>query len=122
MMESYAAHSNNTGILDELLHDVALAADALEERIEEHIIDMNDGTLNGGQIEAVMHIREQNEIDGESEDENVEIDSSDILVDSQNNKYVLSKPKDSTAPLIDHHLVMVKRALEYFIECAIHRI
>ena len=28
------------------------------------------------------------------------------MVDSQNNKYVLSKPKDSTAPLIDHHLVM----------------
>ena len=35
-----------------------------------------------------------------------DIDIGDVLVDSQNNKYVLSKPKDSTAPLIDHHLVM----------------
>lgn len=108
MMESYAAHINNTGILDELLHDVALAADALEARIEEHIVDSVDGTFNGGQIEAVMHIREGTETDDDDDEyQNVEIDSNDILVDAQNNKYVLSKPKDSTAPLIDHHLVMV---------------
>ena len=105
MMESYAAHINNTGILDELLHDVAQAADALEERIEEHIIDSEDQPYSAGQIVAVIHLRDNDELN--SDDNSVEIDSSDILVDSQNNKYVLSKPKDSTAPLIDHHLVMV---------------
>ena len=31
------------------------------------------------------------------------IDAADILVDSQNNKYVLSKPKDTTSPLVNHH-------------------
>jgi len=31
------------------------------------------------------------------------VDAGDILVDSQNNKYVLSKPKDTTTPLVNHH-------------------
>jgi hypothetical protein len=112
MMETYANHINNTGILDELLREVASAADALEERIEEHIVDSVNNPFNGGQIEAVMHIRENGgEVVDYAEDD-VEIDSNDILVDSQNNKYVLSKPKDSTAPLIDHHLVMVRKFVD----------
>ena len=102
IVENYAAHLNNTSILDELLHEVALAADQLESRIEDHVVN---NLSNSGQIEAVMHIRE-NLATEEGLDDDYELDSGDILVDSQNNKYVLSKPKDSTSPLIDHHLVM----------------
>ena len=99
IVENYATHLNNTSILDELLHEVALAADQLESRIEDHVVN---NLSNSGQIEAVMHFRENEE----ENDEDYELDSGDILVDSQNNKYVLSKPHDSTSPMIDHHLVM----------------
>ena len=37
LVENYAAHLNNTGILDEVLREVASAADQLESRIGEHI-------------------------------------------------------------------------------------
>ncbi|CAG5088300.1 Oidioi.mRNA.OKI2018_I69.PAR.g11802.t2.cds [Oikopleura dioica] len=107
MMEKYDAQINSIGVFDELLKDVARAADVLEDKIQEHIVDT---PLDGRQIEAVMHIRENtNPVvhkEGVEDDDEPEIDSSDVLVDSQNNKYVLSKPKDSTSPLIDHHLVM----------------
>lgn len=53
MMENYAAHLNNSGILDELLSEVALAADALEERIEEHIVDSESGQ-NGVGLEKII--------------------------------------------------------------------
>ena len=56
IVENYAAHLNNTSILDELLHEVALAADQLESRIEDHVVN---NLSNSGQIEAVMHIREK---------------------------------------------------------------
>jgi len=77
LVENYAAHLNNTGILDEVLREVASAADQLESRIGEHIVNGHD-LSNGGQIEAVMHIREKEngEIDYEILDENeYEIDS-----------------------------------------------
>ena len=54
MMENYAAHLNNSGILDELLSEVALAADALEERIEEHIVDSESGQ-NGVGLGKIVH-------------------------------------------------------------------
>ena len=69
---------------------------------------VNNNIPSGGQIEAVVHFRENEngDIDYQNGDNDDDIDIGDVLVDSQNNKYVLSKPKDSTAPLIDHHLVM----------------
>ena len=92
MMEKYDTQINNIGVFDELLKDVARAADVLEDKIQEHIVDK---PLDGRQIEAVMHIREHTNpvvnMDGQEEEDEPEIDSSDILVDSQNNKYVLSK-------------------------------
>lgn len=30
-----------------------------------------------------------------------------MLIDSQNNQYVLTKPRDSTIPRADHHLIKV---------------
>ena len=80
IVENYATHLNNTSILDELLHEVALAADQLESRIEDHVVN---NPANSGQIEAVMHLRENEE---ESDSDDYELDSGDILVDSQNNK------------------------------------
>ena len=92
MMEKYDAQINSIGVFDELLKDVARAADVLEDKIQEHIVDT---PLDGRQIEAVMHIRENtNPVvhkEGVEDDDEPEIDSSDVLVDSQNNKYVLSK-------------------------------
>lgn len=106
IIKNHAAHINNTGILDDLLHEVAMAADQLEAKIEDHIV--NNNIPSGGQIEAVVHFRENEngDIDYQNGDSDDDIDIGDVLVDSQNNKYVLSKPKDSTSPLIDHHLVM----------------
>lgn len=37
VIKNHAAHINNTGILDDLLHEVAMAADQLEAKIEDHI-------------------------------------------------------------------------------------
>ena len=57
-----------------------MAADQLESRIEDHVVN---NPANSGQIEAVMHLRENEE---ESDSDDYELDSGDILVDSQNNK------------------------------------
>lgn len=31
-----------------------------------------------------------------------------MLIDSQNNQYVLTKPRDSTIPRADHHFIKVR--------------
>lgn len=96
-------------ILDEILEDVRKAADRLEEEIEEHAFDNNKQVV-GVNVEAVLRVEEDEENGGKrknkSKKREVEYDLGlSMLIDSQNNQYVLTKPRDSTMPRADHHFI-----------------
>lgn len=86
--------------IDKLLNDIALAADKLELQLDDdsflkkyHAHNKNLG------IETVLRLDE--------DDSKVSSDSSGVvmLIDSHNNQFVLSKPKDSTVTHIDSNLI-----------------
>ncbi|KAA0722656.1 Transmembrane and coiled-coil domain-containing protein 3 [Triplophysa tibetana] len=94
-------------ILDEILEDVRKAADRLEEQIEDHAFD-NNKQMKGVNVEAVLRVEEDE--DG-SKRKNASRQKHkgnlglSMLIDSQNNQYVLTKPRDSTIPHADHHFI-----------------
>uniref|UniRef100_A0A8C1UIG0 Cation/H+ exchanger transmembrane domain-containing protein n=1 Tax=Cyprinus carpio TaxID=7962 RepID=A0A8C1UIG0_CYPCA len=94
-------------MLDEILEDVRKAADRLEEDIEEHAFD-NNKQVQGVNVEAVLRVEEDDE-DGKRKNESRQVDKGNLglsmLIDSQNNQYVLTKPRDSTIPRADHHFI-----------------
>uniref|UniRef100_A0A8C1D0C3 Transmembrane and coiled-coil domains 3 n=1 Tax=Cyprinus carpio carpio TaxID=630221 RepID=A0A8C1D0C3_CYPCA len=94
-------------MLDEILEDVRKAADRLEEDIEEHAFD-NNKQMKGVNVEAVLRVEEDDE-DGKRKNESRQVDKGNLglsmLIDSQNNQYVLTKPRDSTIPRADHHFI-----------------
>ncbi|XP_052413399.1 transmembrane and coiled-coil domain-containing protein 3 [Carassius gibelio] len=94
-------------MLDEILEDVRKAADRLEEDIEEHAFD-NNKQMKGVNVEAVLRVQEDEE-DGKRKNESRQVDKGNLglsmLIDSQNNQYVLTKPRDSTMPRADHHFI-----------------
>lgn len=94
-------------MLDEILEDVRKAADRLEEDIEDHAFD-NNKQMKGVNVEAVLRVEEDEE-DGKrknvSRQENKGNLGLSMLIDSQNNQYVLTKPRDSTIPRADHHFI-----------------
>uniref|UniRef100_A0A4W4FP46 Cation/H+ exchanger transmembrane domain-containing protein n=1 Tax=Electrophorus electricus TaxID=8005 RepID=A0A4W4FP46_ELEEL len=103
-----AQDQNKTlSMLDEILEDVRRAADRLEEEIEDHVFD-NNKQMKGVNVEAVLRVEEDEE---DSKRRNVSrlVAESDLglsmLIDSQNNQYVLTKPRDSTIPRADHHFI-----------------
>ena len=86
--------------IDNLLNDIAQAADKLELQLDDdsflkkyHAHNKNLG------IETVLRLDE--------DDSKVSSDSSGVvvLIDSHNNQFVLSKPKDSTVTHIDSNLI-----------------
>ncbi|XP_032102199.1 transmembrane and coiled-coil domain-containing protein 3 isoform X2 [Sapajus apella] len=100
-------HQNKSlSMLDEILEDVRKAADRLEEEIEEHAFDDNK-SVKGVNFEAVLRVEEeeanskQNMTKREAEDDL----GLSMLIDSQNNQYILTKPRDSTIPRADHHFI-----------------
>ncbi|XP_052017855.1 transmembrane and coiled-coil domain-containing protein 3 isoform X1 [Apodemus sylvaticus] len=100
-------HQNKSlSMLDEILEDVRKAADRLEEEIEEHAFDDNK-SVKGVNFEAVLRVEEaeasskQNITRREAEDGL----GLSMLIDSQNNQYILTKPRDSTIPRADHHFI-----------------
>ncbi|XP_044937192.1 transmembrane and coiled-coil domain-containing protein 3 isoform X3 [Mustela putorius furo] len=100
-------HQNRSlSILDEILEDVRKAADRLEEEIEEHAFDDNK-SVKGVNFEAVLRVEEdeanpkQNLTKREAEDDL----GLSMLIDSQNNRYILTKPRDATIPRADHHFL-----------------
>ncbi|XP_016068366.1 PREDICTED: transmembrane and coiled-coil domain-containing protein 3 isoform X1 [Miniopterus natalensis] len=100
-------HQNKSlSMLDEILEDVRKAADRLEEEIEEHAFDDNK-SVKGVNFEAVLRVEEeesnskQNLTKREVEDDL----GLSMLIDSQNNQYILTKPRDSTIPRADHHFI-----------------
>uniref|UniRef100_A0A672K744 Transmembrane and coiled-coil domains 3 n=1 Tax=Sinocyclocheilus grahami TaxID=75366 RepID=A0A672K744_SINGR len=94
-------------MLDEILEDVRKAADRLEEDIEEHAFD-NNKQVQGVNVEAVLRVEEDEE-NGKRKNESRQVDKGNLglsmLIDSQNNQYVLTKPRDSTMPRADHHFI-----------------
>ncbi|XP_078265395.1 transmembrane and coiled-coil domain-containing protein 3 isoform X3 [Rhinoraja longicauda] len=100
-------HANKSlSILDEILEDVRKAADRLEEEIEDHVFD-NNKLIHGGNVEAVIRVQED---EGNSK-QNISMHEMqdnlglNMLIDSHNNQYILTKPRDSTVPRADIHFI-----------------
>ncbi|KAM5147112.1 transmembrane and coiled-coil domain-containing protein 3 isoform 3-T3 [Callospermophilus lateralis] len=100
-------HQNKSlSMLDEILEDVRRAADRLEEEIEEHAFDDNK-SVKGVNFEAVLRVEEE---EASSKQNITKRDVEEglglsMLIDSQNNQYVLTKPRDATVPRADHHFI-----------------
>ncbi|XP_072034800.1 transmembrane and coiled-coil domain-containing protein 3-like [Amphiura filiformis] len=92
-----ANRSKAEKILDEILSDVAQAADRLEHQIVEHVFDLSKDA-KGAQIEAVVRL-DDHAARGNGEEPHQGLSH---LVDASSNQYVLTKPKDATVPLEDH--------------------
>ncbi|XP_056595067.1 transmembrane and coiled-coil domain-containing protein 3 [Triplophysa dalaica] len=94
-------------MLDEILEDVRKAADRLEEQIEDHAFD-NNKQMKGVNVEAVLRV-EEDEDDSKRKNASRQKHKGNLglsmLIDSQNNQYVLTKPRDSTIPHADHHFI-----------------
>lgn len=98
-------HQNKSwSMLDEILEDVRKAADRLEEEIEDHAFDDNK-SVRGVNVEAVLRV-EEDDVKRNTSQHQVEDDLGlSMLIDSQNNQYILTKPRDSTIPRADHHFI-----------------
>ncbi|XP_033846375.1 transmembrane and coiled-coil domain-containing protein 3 [Periophthalmus magnuspinnatus] len=108
-LKSALAQNKTLSILDEILEDVRKAADRLEEEIEEHAFDNNKQVV-GVNVEAVLRVEEDEENGGKRKNKSKKREVEDdlglsMLIDSQNNQYVLTKPRDSTMPRADHHFI-----------------
>uniref|UniRef100_A0A3P8U2L4 Transmembrane and coiled-coil domains 3 n=1 Tax=Amphiprion percula TaxID=161767 RepID=A0A3P8U2L4_AMPPE len=108
-VKSALAHNKTLSMLDEILEDVRKAADRLEEEIEEHAFD-NNKQMKGVNVEAVLRVEEDEENGGKRKNKSRQKEVEDdlglsMLIDSQNNQYVLTKPRDSTMPRADHHFI-----------------
>lgn len=61
-------------------------------------------------MEAVLRV-EDDEEDNKRKNVSWQVPEGDLglsmLIDSQNNQYVLTKPRDSTIPRADHHFIKV---------------
>ncbi|KAG7315706.1 hypothetical protein KOW79_020572 [Hemibagrus wyckioides] len=101
------ARNKTLSMLDEILEDVRKAADRLEEEIEDHVFD-NNKQMKGVNVEAVLRVEEDEE-DNKRKNLSWQVAEGDLglsmLIDSQNNQYVLTKPRDSTIPRADHHFI-----------------
>ncbi|XP_071397479.1 transmembrane and coiled-coil domain-containing protein 3 [Centroberyx affinis] len=103
------AQNKTLSMLDEILEDVRRAADRLEEEIEEHVFD-NNKQMKGVNVEAVLRVEDNEEDGGKRKNMSRRKEVEDnlglsMLIDSQNNQYVLTKPRDSTMPRADHHFI-----------------
>ncbi|XP_034075338.1 transmembrane and coiled-coil domain-containing protein 3 isoform X1 [Gymnodraco acuticeps] len=108
-LKSALAQNKTLSMLDEILEDVRKAADRLEEEIGEHAFD-NNKEMEGVNVEAVLRVEEDEENGGKRKNKSKQKEVEDdlglsMLIDSQNNQYVLTKPRDSTMPRADHHLI-----------------
>ncbi|XP_068186017.1 transmembrane and coiled-coil domain-containing protein 3 [Antennarius striatus] len=106
--KSVLAQNKTLSILDEILEDVRKAANLLEETIEEHAFD-NNKQMKGVNVEAVLRVEDENEANRKNKSRPMEVEDDlglSMLIDSQNNQYVLTKPRDSTMPRPDHHFII----------------
>ncbi|XP_028810329.1 transmembrane and coiled-coil domain-containing protein 3 isoform X2 [Denticeps clupeoides] len=107
-LKSAQDQNKTLSMLEEILEDVRRAADRLEEEIEEHAFDYNK-QMKGVNVEAVLRVEEDEEdlkrkniSHRQAPEGNLGLS---MLIDSHNNQYVLTKPRDSTMPHADHHFI-----------------
>lgn len=65
--------------------------------------------MRGVNFEAVLRV-EEDEADSKRNISKREVEDDlglSMLIDSQNNQYILTKPRDSTIPRADHHFIKV---------------
>ncbi|XP_061526170.1 transmembrane and coiled-coil domain-containing protein 3 isoform X1 [Phycodurus eques] len=108
-IKSVLARNKTLSMVDEILEDVRKAADRLEEEIEEHAFD-NNKQMQGVNVEAVLRVEDDEENVGKRKNKSAQREAEadlglSMLIDSQNNQYVLTKPRDSTMPRADHHFI-----------------
>ncbi|KAM9764789.1 transmembrane and coiled-coil domain-containing protein 3 isoform 2-T3 [Menidia menidia] len=108
-VKSALAQNKSLSMLDEILEDVRKAADRLEEEIEEHAFD-NNKQMKGVNVEAVLRVEEDEENGRKTKNKSRHKEAENdlglsMLIDSQNNQYVLTKPGDSTMPRADPHFI-----------------
>ncbi|XP_077375667.1 transmembrane and coiled-coil domain-containing protein 3 [Festucalex cinctus] len=108
-VKSVLARNKTLSMVDEILENVRKAADRLEEEIEEHAFD-NNKQMQGVNVEAVLRVEDDEENGGKRKNKSSQREVEDdlglsMLIDSQNNQYVLTKPRDSTMPRADHHFI-----------------
>lgn len=78
--------------------------------------------MNGVNVEAVLRVEDDEENGGKRKNKSRQKEVEDdlglsMLIDSQNNQYVLTKPRDSTIPRADHHFIKVCSFLPF---CDVH--
>lgn len=75
--------------------------------------------MKGVNVEAVLRVEDDDEKGAKrknkSQQKEVEYGLGlSMLIDSQNNQYVLTKPRDSTMPRADHHFIKVRFSYSVF--------
>lgn len=75
-------------------------------QIQSHIVVQ----MKGVNVEAVLRVEDDEENGGKRKNKSQQKEVEDglglsMLIDSQNNQYVLTKPRDSTMPRADHHFI-----------------
>ncbi|XP_062384100.1 transmembrane and coiled-coil domain-containing protein 3 isoform X1 [Sardina pilchardus] len=105
-LKSAKDQNRTLSVLEGILEDVRKAADRLEEDIEEHAFDYKKEGMN---VEAVLRVEDDEE---KPKSKNISHRKPSegslglsMLIDSQNNQYVLTKPRDSTMSRADHHFI-----------------
>lgn len=68
--------------------------------------------MKGVNVEAVLRVEDDEENGGKRKNKSRQKEVEDdlglsMLIDSQNNQYILTKPRDSTMPRADHHFIKV---------------
>ena len=97
-------------VIGNILDEISFAADKLENELDEKTFEKTRNA-KGASIEAVVRLTEEEEVDDSdninrtSQAEPVEENDMSILVDSQNNQFVLAKSKDATVPHEDVHFI-----------------
>ncbi|XP_076158999.1 transmembrane and coiled-coil domain-containing protein 3 isoform X1 [Alosa pseudoharengus] len=107
-LKSAKDQNRTLSILEGILEDVRKAADRLEEDIEEHAFDYKKEGMN---VEAVLRVEDDEEKPKSKNISHRKLSEGEgslglsMLIDSQNNQYVLTKPRDSTMSRADHHFI-----------------
>ncbi|XP_064638404.1 transmembrane and coiled-coil domain-containing protein 3-like isoform X2 [Lineus longissimus] len=94
-------------ILSGILLEVAKAADRLERDLNDHVFDnavKENAQDKGANIEAVIRLHDTDNNKNKTASQGDE-GGAMKLVDAHDNQYVLSKGKDSTVPVEDHHFI-----------------
>lgn len=97
-------------LIGDILNDISFAADKLEDRLNDNTFEKKSKD-KGANVEAVIRLNEEEAEPSYADKKRNQNSESkpeggvDILVDSQNNQFVLAKAKDSTIPHEDLHLI-----------------